>query len=144
MNKSHRTAIKRRGLSKPLKVLLKNNAIEGNRVLDYGCGYGQDAETMKYDRYDPFYYPEGLDNRKRYDTIICNYVLNVISKNEEDKVINDVLKRLTKNGKAYFTVRRDKFKEGINSKGTFQRTAKPNLESYYRLSGQFEIYILKK
>jgi len=141
-NNSHKTAIRRNKISRPTQTLIDNNVIKGN-VLDYGCGHGYDAETMGFDKYDPFFFPNGLDKNKKYDTIICNYVLNVLNCEQEKEVIADIRKRLKKGGCAYLSVRRDKFTEGINKKGTYQRSSHPNLDVYFKKSGSFEIYTLK-
>ena len=139
---SYKTARNRSGLSKPIRFLLESKAIKG-KVLDYGCGFGQDAKALDFDMYDPHFYPDGLDNRKKYDTIVCNYVLNVVDPIVECKIIADISKRLKKGGRAYFTVRRDRFKEGTNSRGTYQRTSTPLLESYAKFTGRFEVYVLR-
>jgi hypothetical protein len=46
------------------------------KMLDYGCGRGFDAEYYGMDKYDPHYAPEFP--KIKFDTITCNYVLNVV------------------------------------------------------------------
>lgn len=112
---SHLTAIERSQLSYPTRLLLKKNCLIGT-ILDFGCGFGKDVSDLKNKGYnvygyDPYYspkYPQG-----RFDTVYCNYVLNVLQKNEQAKVIFEISKLLKKGGKAYFAVRRDIKKSGF-------------------------------
>ena len=46
-------------------------------MLDFGCGRGTDAATYGMDAYDPYWRPEKPTGP--YDTIVCIYVLNVVS-----------------------------------------------------------------
>lgn len=108
-NHPHLTAIKRTELSVPTRYLLKHNLLKG-RILDFGCGFGYDVDVLKqrgFDivGYDPNYrtdYPQG-----KFDTIICNYVLNVLEPYERAGVLMSVSNMLLPNGTAYFAVRRD-------------------------------------
>jgi hypothetical protein len=71
-------------------------------MLDYGCGYGTDADIIKMDKYDPnFYpgYPTGL-----YDTITCFYVLNILKRHQAQTVLEKIKALLLDEGKAYITV----------------------------------------
>ena len=103
---SHKTAIARKKPSAPMKQLDLNNRLLG-RVLDYGCGRGYDASHYDTDSYDPHYQPVMPDGL--FDTIVCNYVLNVIeSVAAREAVVADILSRLGDNGRAYITVRTDK------------------------------------
>jgi diadenosine tetraphosphate (Ap4A) HIT family hydrolase len=86
------------------------------RVLDFGCGHGADVDFLTekgFDAtgYDPHYaptYPEG-----RFDTILCHYVLNVLFRREQSRVLMDVAELLRPSGAAYFTVRRDVRRPGF-------------------------------
>ncbi len=82
---SHFTAKKRDCISMPTRKLLDLGLLKGE-ILDYGCGYGKDVELLKakgfnVTGYDAYYFKD-LPIRK-YDTIICNYVLNVILQEEQ-------------------------------------------------------------
>ena len=80
INHPYLTAIRQTTLSAPTRYLLQHGMLKG-RILDFGCGFGFDADELKrqgYDiaGYDYYYrpkYPEG-----KFDTILCNYVLNVL------------------------------------------------------------------
>lgn len=134
-----RTAIVRKRESLPTRWLLKQDLLKG-RILDYGCGRGKDAEVLNCEKFDPNYSP--TMPRGKFNVIICHYVLNVVIKEDENRIIEDVNKRLRKNGKAYFTVRRDKFKHGFNGR-SYQRWSKPKLKSIHKTS-DFEMYILER
>lgn len=117
-NKSHLTAISRKVVSLPTRQLLHQKKLRG-QVLDYGCGRGQDADRLGFTKYDPHFYPEVPTGQ--YDTIICNYVLNVIPDVEERRaVVKHIRELLAPGGFAYISVRNDSFQEGYTSKGTWQ------------------------
>jgi diadenosine tetraphosphate (Ap4A) HIT family hydrolase len=106
---SHRTAKERDKMSFPTRILLERDLIDGE-VLDFGCGFGKDIEELKekgidITGYDPHYQPEYPE--KQFDTIICHYVLNVLQKQDQAKVLFEVSRLLKFGGKAYFSVRRD-------------------------------------
>jgi hypothetical protein len=115
---SHRTAITRTKLSAPMNLLATCGYISG-RTLDYGCGKGFDAYTLSMEKYDPYFKSERPTGT--FDTITCIYVLNVVEESQEIAIIKDVKSLLNPNGRAFFAVRRDKFIEGTNTRGTYQR-----------------------
>jgi len=117
MTGSHKTAKTRKKASEPMRYLEKQGVIVGERLLDYGCGKGFDAEKYVMDKYDPYYWPLLPDNNT-YDFVACSYVLNVIPENEAEEVIESLRRVLKKGGKAYIIVRRDVKKDGITLKGT--------------------------
>ena len=86
------TAIRQTTLSAPTRYLLQHGMLKG-RILDFGCGFGFDADELKrqgYDiaGYDYYYrpkYPEG-----KFDTILCNYVLNVLEPYAQAEVMMNV------------------------------------------------------
>ena len=75
------------------------------RVLDDGCGFGFDADHFGWDGYDLFYRPENPVGP--YDTILCNLVLNALSRNRRAEVLENILRLLAENGRAYLTVARN-------------------------------------
>jgi diadenosine tetraphosphate (Ap4A) HIT family hydrolase len=114
---SHLTVKERQWPSYPTKQLLNNKLLEG-KVLDFGCGTGIDVAFLKGEKfditgYDPYYvsdYPTG-----KFDTIICNYVLNVLLPEEQAHVLMAVSELLKSSGRAYFTVRRDITQSGFRT-----------------------------
>ena len=121
VNNSYKTAIKRKGLPNPTRWLLYQGLLKGT-VLDYGCGKCHEINNQHFvaDGYDSYYRPEILI--KRYDTIICNFVLNTIeSIFERVAIVQRIRKLLSSNGVAYVSVRNDKKKlNGFTSRGTWQ------------------------
>ncbi|MDZ8224424.1 bifunctional class I SAM-dependent methyltransferase/HIT family protein [Nostoc sp. ChiVER01] len=124
---SHLTAIERNYLSFPAQLLLNQNLLQG-KILDFGCGFGNDVKVLRQKGfditgYDPYYFPEYPDNK--FDTIICFYVLNVLFSEEQTNVLMEISHLLKPGGKAYYAVRRDIKKEGfrehyVHKKATYQ------------------------
>lgn len=86
------------------------------KILDFGCGTGADVKFLKDNNfditgYDPHYAPEYPG--EKFDTIICNYVLNVLFPEEQSHVLMAVSELLKSTGKAYYAVRRDIKKSGF-------------------------------
>lgn len=142
--KSYSTAISRSSPSAPLTLLEKMGLVKG-RVLDYGCGRGDDgrylmSKGISIDFYDPYWYPESL-NYNLYDTILCTYVLNVLPKEDEASIIYSVQKHLRVKGKAYLTVRRDVKQDGATSRG-YQRNVLLDLPIVKEKKNNYCIYKL--
>lgn len=118
-NDSHLTAITRVSPSVPTKYLLSNGLLKG-RILDFGCGKGFDLFWLRdagfdIDGFDPYYSPNMPEGK--FDTVICNYVLNVLEPYQWEDVIGAIVDKLADNGKAYIAVRRDVKKEGYRRHG---------------------------
>lgn len=125
---SHLTAISRKTLSAPMRHLIENGHIrfgDNKRVLDFGCGRGQDAACLGIDRYDPHFFPDLP--RERPDIIVCSYVLNTLPKSRERVVLDEIKTLLKPYGVAYITVRRNVKTPGYTSKGTYQRNVRLKL-----------------
>jgi len=131
------TAIQRTRAPEPLRWLNNHNLIKG-RALDYGSG-----RQCWYDMvcYDPYWRPVKLSGL--FDTITCNYVLNVVPQATQRSVLNKIHRLLRPGGTAYITVRRDIPRAGKQGRGTFQRYIKLGLPSIRRTSG-YEIYKMEK
>ena len=145
-NFSHLTAIDRIKLSSPSQFLLGQNLLKG-RILDFGCGLGNDVKFLQQNGlditgYDPYYapiYPDG-----KFDSIVCCYVLNVLMPSAQADVLMNIAHLLKPGGKAYYAVRRDLKKEGfrehyVHKKPTYQCTVKLPFKSI-QLNEYCEIY----
>lgn len=147
MSNSHKTAIKRKQLSGPAKYLFEKypfTFLGPSKWLDYGCGYGSDADSLDIDKYDPHYFPI-FDEYLKRDYIMCNFVLNTIPEAEERyKVIDSILSLLKPTGIAFISVRNDKKDlNGWTKKGTWQGYIELNLPVEVKRSS-FVMYRLVK
>lgn len=135
MKDSYKTAITRKKESAPMRWLHDQDLLIGE-CLDYGCGKGKDAEVYWMDKYDPHFHI--MLPSKKYDTITCIYVLNVVDWLEELTVMKKVKSFLKKDGVAYFVVRRD-----LKGDTKSQRCVKLPLPVIKETSG-FCIYRMEK
>lgn len=148
MNASGRTAIARKKLSAPMQYLHEQGKLTG-RCLDYGCGRGFDADTLGMDGYDPNHRPSLLPFLKAasgyYQTVTCNYVLNVIEdETERTKALDIIRGLLADDGVAYVTVRADvKELKGRTSTGTWQGDIRLPLPVEHETKG-YRMYRLTK
>lgn len=136
---NHLTAKERTSLSFPAKILLERNLFYGD-VLDFGCGFGKDVELLKekgisISGYDKYHLPEYPT--KKFDTIICFYVLNVLLAEEQTIVLLELSQLVKPTGKVYFAVRRDLQHEGfrmhkVHQKQTYQCNVILNFKSIFR------------
>ncbi len=143
---SHLTAKERDSLSFPAKYLLNKNLLIGD-VLDFGCGFGKDVELLKTKSinitgYDKHYFPKYP--AKKFDTIICFYVLNVLLPEEQATVLMELSQLVKPSGKVYIAVRRDLQFEGfrthkLHQKKTYQCNVVLNFKSVFK-NESCEIY----
>lgn len=83
----HRTAITRRGLSRPMQALARYGYLDGERaVFDFGCGRGEDLERLRVlgvecSGFDPYYAPD--EAKREAELVNLGFVLNVIESPEE-------------------------------------------------------------
>src|SRR5690606_897314 len=120
-------------------ILLERKLLQGE-VLDFGCGFGKDVELLKekgihIEGYDKHYFP--LYPTKKFDTILCFYVLNVLMHEEQTNVLIGISQLLKPGGKAYFAVRRDLKYEGfrthkLHQKPTYQCNVILNYKSIFK------------
>jgi 2-polyprenyl-3-methyl-5-hydroxy-6-metoxy-1,4-benzoquinol methylase len=103
------TALKRDKPSQAAEVLVARGLVKG-RVLDYGCGFGFDANQFGWESYDPYYQPREPEGQ--FDTIVCTLVLNALSRNNRARVISRVRELIAREGSAYFAVARNIPKTG--------------------------------
>lgn len=136
---NHLTAKERDKLSFPAKILLNKKLLVGD-VLDFGCGFGKDVEILKskgvnIEGYDKHYFPDYPT--KKFDTIICFYVLNVLLPEEQATVLMELSQLIKPTGKAYIAVRRDVRYEGfrvhrVHKKKTYQCNVVLNSRSIFK------------
>lgn len=147
-NKSYLTAITRKNISVPTRYIMQHGYLNG-RILDFGCGKGFDANFLKklvYDveAYDPYFAPNMPIGK--FDTIICNYVLNVLEKEKQLTCLEEIKSLLNDNGIAYIAVRRDIKNEGYRRRGkhsTYQENVELDFEKITE-NTKYCIYKFKK
>jgi len=96
-------AVRRETVSKTARFLEEHQLLRG-RVLDYGCGFGFDADHFGWEAYDPHYrqkLPEGL-----FDTIVCNHVANMLTRANRQELFQAIQALFAPKGKAYLSVSR--------------------------------------
>lgn len=136
---SHLTAKEREALSFPAKILFNQNLLIGD-VLDFGCGFGSDVKILQergieIEGYDKHYFP--AYPTKKFDTIICFYVLNVLMPEEQAIVLMELSQLIKPMGKVYIAVRRDLQYEGfrmhkLHKKKTYQCNVILNSKSFLK------------
>lgn len=140
---AHRTAMTRRGVSAPVKLLISKGLLVG-RILDHGCGKGdicKFTDIPNAEQYDPTWHPtrpQGL-----FDTIYSGFVLNTMPEANRGMVINDIKRYLAPGGTAYIAVRRDIKKEGSTSIGSEQYNVVLPLPKLVDYPGKFAIYVMR-
>ncbi|MFC1660910.1 DNA phosphorothioation-associated putative methyltransferase [Gemmatimonadota bacterium] len=83
----HKAAISRSSLSTPFQFLLRHGLLRADdRILDYGCGKGDDvrylsAQGFDVRGWDPHYFPDTV--REASDIVNLGFVLNVIEEEDE-------------------------------------------------------------
>jgi hypothetical protein len=133
-------AIRRETVSRTTRFLHDRRLLLG-RVLDYGCGFGFDADRFGWDAFDPHYRqkpPEG-----RFDTIICNHVANMLTRRSRQELFQAVQRLLAPKGMAYVSVSRKIPKAGkVAMRKRIQNHVVLTLPSLYR-DDELEIYRLE-
>lgn len=83
----HKAALHRNDISRPIRLGLDDGLVRPEtRVLDYGCGHGEDMRQLKArgitcEGWDPVFRPNG--ERKSADVVNLGYVINVIEDSAE-------------------------------------------------------------
>jgi hypothetical protein len=96
-------AVRRATVSKTAHFLNEHRLLRG-RVLDYGCGFGFDADHFRWEAYDPHYrqkFPNGL-----FNTIVCNHVANMLTRHSRQELFRALQALLAPMGMAYVSVSR--------------------------------------
>lgn len=124
---SHKTAIKRKEISAPLKFLITNGLVPvanaSQKVLDFGCGKGIDAKFLGCDGYDPYWGPIYELPTKKYDYVLVTYVINTLTTRHHNELIWDIASVMHAKSIAYISTRTDIKKPGwTKSWKTYQQT----------------------
>jgi hypothetical protein len=96
-------AVRRETVS-PTAQFLKDHGLLIGRILDYGCGFGFDADHFGWEAFDPHYRqkpPLGP-----FDTVVCNHVANMLTWRSRRALFDEIRALLTPRGKAYISVSR--------------------------------------
>lgn len=119
MQRSKNTAISRTQTSAPVRFLLTKGYVKDlpkRTKLDYGCGRSQDYKALNSERYDPYWNIGAIKDDKLYHQIFCTYVLNTLSREPREKVLEEIKNLLHPIlGEAFITVRRDIPQEGTRT-----------------------------
>jgi SAM-dependent methyltransferase len=84
-----RTAIGRRGPSRPVRELERAGLLEG-RILDFGAGRGSDVAWLRRKGYDAQGYDLGQPRpRGLFDRVVASYVANVVPGPDRAEVLED-------------------------------------------------------
>ena len=118
------TAMARVAPSAPTRFLYEQQLIRGP-VLDFGSGGGNDAQWLRrkglsVTEYDPNFV--GVDRLPdgKFATVLAIYVLNVLPKSHEAKLLKRIGSRVRPDGSAFVAVRKDVTRAGETSRG-YQR-----------------------
>jgi hypothetical protein len=133
-------AIRRGTVSRTARFLDEHRLLRG-RVLDYGCGFGFDADHFGWEACDPHYRqkpPEGL-----FDTVVCNHVANMLTRESREELFRALRALLAPRGQAYVSVSRKIPRAGkVALRKRIQNYVVLTLPSLFR-DGELEIYRLE-
>ena len=132
-------AVKRETPSFAATWLVEQGLTTG-RVLDFGCGFGFDADYFGWEGFDPYYrqqMPSGT-----FDTIICNHVLNMLTRTSRLEAIHQIQNCLSDSGVAWLIVPRNIPGNGkVGLRKRIQNYVRLELPSEY-VDDKLEIYRL--
>lgn len=112
------------------------------RVLDFGSGFGSDADHFNWEAYDPHYRQRELSTD--YDTVVCNHVLNMLTQKSRSEAIRRIQNLLSQCGTAFLIVPRNIPSEGkVALRKRIQNYVILSLPTVY-VDGKLEIYQLRK
>ena len=106
---SHRTAIHRKSLSKPMRILFSTGPTKRMEpVLDFGCGHGTDVRILRkhgldIEGYDPHYQP--LMPLREYTVVTALYVLNVLTLPKRREALQEAWGKVKPGGSLIVAVR---------------------------------------
>ena len=141
---SARTAIARDGPSAPCRWLWDEGMVVGP-VLDFGSGRGADtrwlrSKRLRVDAYDPNWTDDDPElGRRDYQTVICIYVVNVLPRSHQARIMEQIRASLAPGGVGFIVVRSDVERDGWTGADTYQRDARMRLPLLAERSG-YRIY----
>lgn len=134
-------AIRRETVSKTAQILHDRGLLRG-RILDYGCGFGFDADHFGWEAFDPRYRQKSPQGK--FDTIVCNHVANMLTRGSRQRLWKAITDLLAAEGSAYVSVSRKiplVGKMGIRKR--IQNHVVLTLPSVFR-DDELEIYRLRR
>ena len=133
-------AIRRSTASFGARWLVEQGYVKG-RVLDFGCGFGYDADQNGWEAYDPYYRQGTIEGK--FDTVICNHVLNMLTRASREQTMRRIQELLCEQGSAYLIVPRNIPVDGkVAMRKRIQNYVVLNLPSVY-VDEKLEIYRLE-
>lgn len=152
----HKTAISSKIASRPLRDFIdympKGYGIK--TVLDFGCGKQRDKKLClerfgSYTPYDPYYAPDKSVLDKKYNLVLCIYVLNVLPPKEREQVFRKINVFLMRRSLVVVAIRTrvpkavlnwEAYEDGfITTRKTFQAFIS-SLELYVRFKSMWKTY----
>lgn len=140
------TALVRRGPSAPVRYLHEQGLLR-SPILDFGSGYGADAEWLeeqgyRVKEYDPAF--EGVDRMPggRFATVLVTYVVNVLPAAKERKLLAQIRKATAPGGVAFVAVRTDVKRAGPTTRG-YQRPVELDAPHVVGAPSSSRIYALE-
>lgn len=134
-------AVRRGTVSITAKLLVDRGLVRG-RVLDYGCGFGFDADHFGWEAFDPYYrqtLPAG-----EFDTIICNHVAKMLTRESRTLLYEKLRQCVAPTGMVYLSVSRKIPKIGkAGIRQRIQNYVVLTLPSIY-VDTELEIYSMNK
>ena len=97
-------AIRHEEISFAARWLVENKRVR-EPVLDFGCGHGFDADHFGWTGYDPYYRQQ--EPSGTFNTVICNHVLNMLTRESRQSVLSSIQKFLNDDGNAWLVVPRN-------------------------------------
>ena len=91
-------AIRRSTVSFAAAWLVEQAYVRG-RVLDYGCGFGFDADHYGWEAFDPYYRQRALEGK--FETVVCNHVLNMLTRTSRERAMGEMQGLLSAEGAAF-------------------------------------------
>ena len=106
---SHKTALRRKTMSRPVKWLHSNGMLTKTSLLDFGCGRGKDVEELRalgysVQGYDPHYFPE--KPKTLFRTVMMIYVIGVLGR-ERNRVLQEAWNMVREGGRLLIVARTD-------------------------------------